>query len=76
MELRCDQHLIMRYRFGPILMTATAPLFISTAHADIVTYHLTAETLRTLDSLGAKFITVCVVLAMGMVAAAFVARKK
>ena len=57
-------------------MAAKIPLSISTAHADLVAYHLTAEASRTLESLGKKFIIGCTVLALGIGAAAFISRKK
>lgn len=65
---------IMRRRFT--LATAMIPISIGTAHADIVAYHLTAETSRTVESLGTKFIIGCTVLAVGIMAAAFIARPR
>ena len=67
---------MMTYRFRHLLMAALIALSVATVRADLVTYHITAETSRTLESLGTKFITGCVVLALGIVAAAFISRKK
>jgi hypothetical protein len=66
----------MRYHFRHLLTAALILFSISMVRADTVTYHLTTETSQTLESLGTKFIAGCVVLALGIVSAAFVSRKK
>ena len=66
MNLKLKHSLIATLIFG----------FAAAAHADMVTFHVTAETQATLESLGTKFVIGCVALALGIVGAAIVSRKK
>jgi hypothetical protein len=68
---------IFRMSPGTIPYYAAAfMLFGSVARADLVTYNFTEVTSQTLRSLGTSFVSGCALLALGIVIAAFVSRKK
>lgn len=58
------------------LILAASLAATSMASADLMVYEFGARTAQTLDSLGTKFVVGCVVLALGMVAAAALCKKK
>ena len=66
----------MSYRFKHPLIAAFVTLSGSVARADMITYNFTEVTSQTLRSLGTSFVVGCAVLALGIVIAAVISRKK
>ena len=66
----------MNYKSKHLLSAAFILVSAWTARADMVTYHVSPETSNTLENLGTKFLAGCTVLALGIVLAAFVSRRK
>ena len=56
-----------------------AALLLSTtsfAHADLIVYELGSTASKTLSGLGTSFVLGCAILAVGLVASSFIAKKK
>jgi len=66
----------MSHRFKHLLTAAFITHFGSVARADMVTYNFTEVTSQTLRSLGTSFVVGCALLALGIVIAAVISRKK
>ena len=68
----------MKNRTHPLLNVTFLLLSISAARAEVntTTYHLTDTTAQTLRSLGNSFVLGCTLLAIGLVAAAVVLKRK
>ena len=68
----------MKNRTHPLLHAAILLLSLSAARAEVntTTYHLTETTAQTLRSLGNSFVLGCTLLAIGLVAAAVVLKRK
>jgi len=66
----------MSHRFKQLLIAAFIALFGSVARADMITYNLTEVTSQALRSLGTSFVVGCALLALGIVIAAVISRKK
>jgi hypothetical protein len=68
----------MNHRVKHILIAAIVLVTASIAHADLITYtyDMSSTTANTLESLGRKFVIGCTVLALGIVAATVISRKK
>lgn len=62
----------MKYPFlAAILMSTT-----SLAHADLIVYELGSTASRTLSDLGNSFVVGCIVVAVGLIISAVIAKKK
>jgi len=66
----------MSHRFKHVLTAASITFFGSVARADMITYNFTEVTSQTLRSLGTSFVVGCALLALGIVIAAVISRKK
>jgi hypothetical protein len=66
----------MSHRFKHLLTAAFVTFFGSVARADMNTYNLTEGASQTLRSLGTSFVVGCALLALGIVIAAVISRKK
>ena len=66
----------MNHRIKHCLAVAFMMISVSLARADLITFEITASTSRALADLGTKVVISCVVLALGIVIAAVVSRKK
>lgn len=66
----------MSHRFKHFLTAAFITLFGSVARADMITHIFTEGTSQTLRSLGTSFVAGCALLALGIVIAAVISRKK
>jgi hypothetical protein len=66
----------MSHKIKQSLIAAVIFFSVAAARADVFTFHVTSETSATLESLGTKFVIGCVVLALGIIGAAVILRKK
>lgn len=68
----------MSHRVRHILIAAIVLVTDSTAQAELINYNydISSTTANTLESLGTKFVVGCTVLALAIIAAPIISRKK
>ena len=66
----------MNHRFKYLLTAAFIALLSSAARAEMTTFNLTDVTSQTVRGLGTSFVIGCGLLALGLVLAAFISKKK
>lgn len=69
-------NMLMNHQFKKLLVAALVFISASFARAEVVTYDLGVSAERTLQTLGTDFVIGCIALAVGMVIAVLISKRK